>query len=646
MTTPIELAVQSMPRRRRRRVRPARFPRGIERQYVKAARDIERAKQQLVADLLIARLPELARLAGLRADAERYDQSPWRALLDVIMRDITRRYGRAEFFAREAARDAAERVSLFNRKEIIRQIRSAIGIDIFADDPDLLDALEDFETAIVSHIVTTSPQNFATIENVVSQGFRSGQRASTIADALINVMSVQESRALFWARDQIGSLNGQLTRKRQKAIGIERYVWRTSLDEAVRESHRQLEGTIHSWDDPPTVGVRQVHPGEDYNCLAGITKVVSPARVSVAYRRLYRGDLTEIVTVSGEVVHSTPNHPVLTADGVLPAHDVQVGDYLVDAGFEGVFGGEQDVENTEATIAQIFDFLSLLFPTQRVRGLASQFHGDGLVDQEIDIVRAYRGLDIEWHPDLSQDAAKAVFAATDVMLDASAPATDGYFMPVLISLGFPSDSSVRRLGKAFALGIGCLRHPDSHGAATIAWLNAASDKMSADCGPGHAVLLRQLLDALTGGEVTANELYRYLFSVVRRAVRPSNLGPSLPEFGAQVVGIDAKFVRQLGNGVSASVHEGCRVVEKRIRKDFADHVYNLETESGWYIAEGTVVGNCRCTPDPVIEGVEIEKTGPEDVPRDPELVRKKRNRDRRRRERAKRRANKETPIAL
>lgn len=266
MPTPIEIAVQSMPRRRRRRVRPARFPRGIEREYVRATRNIEIAKQNLVRDLLIERLPELARLAGLRADAERYDQSPWRALLDAIMRDITKRFGRAESFAREAAEAAARDVSLFGQKELARQLRSAIGVDIFAEAPDLLEALADFEAANVSHIVTTSPANFATIENVVAQGFRSGQRASTVADALLNVMSVQESRALFWARDQIGSLHGQLTRKRQKAIGIERYVWRTSRDEAVREAHRQLEGTIHSWDDPPMVGVRQVHPGEDYNC--------------------------------------------------------------------------------------------------------------------------------------------------------------------------------------------------------------------------------------------------------------------------------------------------------------------------------------------------------------------------------------------
>jgi SPP1 gp7 family putative phage head morphogenesis protein len=247
---------------------------GIERQYVAARRQIERAKANLVRELLIERLPELARMAGLRADAEHFDQSPWRALLDHIMRDITSRYARAESFAREAAEDAAGQMSIFNRREINRQMRSAIGIDIFADDPDLVDALEQFVTDNVAAITTTSPQNFQTIERIVNNGFRAGQRASTVADQLVKQLGVQQSKAEFWARDQIGSLNGQLTRQRQKDIGVEEYIWRTSMDERVRETHRALEGTKHSWDDPPTVGAREVHPGEDYNCRCTAEPVI------------------------------------------------------------------------------------------------------------------------------------------------------------------------------------------------------------------------------------------------------------------------------------------------------------------------------------------------------------------------------------
>lgn len=40
------------------------------------------------------------------------------------------------------------------------------------------------------------------------------------------------------------------------------YIWRTQRDGRVRPSHRENEGKIFAWDDPPPTG----HPGEDYGC--------------------------------------------------------------------------------------------------------------------------------------------------------------------------------------------------------------------------------------------------------------------------------------------------------------------------------------------------------------------------------------------
>ncbi len=42
----------------------------------------------------------------------------------------------------------------------------------------------------------------------------------------------------------------------------ERYVWRTRHDPKVRSTHRENDGRIFSWDDPPETG----HPGADHNC--------------------------------------------------------------------------------------------------------------------------------------------------------------------------------------------------------------------------------------------------------------------------------------------------------------------------------------------------------------------------------------------
>ena len=45
-------------------------------------------------------------------------------------------------------------------------------------------------------------------------------------------------------------------------MGIKQYIWSTSGDERVRDSHAENDGKIFSYDDPPPTG----HPGDEINC--------------------------------------------------------------------------------------------------------------------------------------------------------------------------------------------------------------------------------------------------------------------------------------------------------------------------------------------------------------------------------------------
>ena len=90
---------------------------------------------------------------------------------------------------------------------------------------------------------------------------------------------ISRGRANFIARDQIGKLNGTVTQKRMQDIGLSMYVWSTSGDERVRESHSVMEGLLCRWDDasvysedggktwqPRPAGAVLMHPGMDYQC--------------------------------------------------------------------------------------------------------------------------------------------------------------------------------------------------------------------------------------------------------------------------------------------------------------------------------------------------------------------------------------------
>ena len=70
------------------------------------------------------------------------------------------------------------------------------------------------------------------------------------------------NRAKLIARDQIGKLNGQLTKLRQRNIGVTHYIWRGMLDERERQLHVDREGEKFAWDNPPEDG----HPGEAILC--------------------------------------------------------------------------------------------------------------------------------------------------------------------------------------------------------------------------------------------------------------------------------------------------------------------------------------------------------------------------------------------
>lgn len=77
---------------------------------------------------------------------------------------------------------------------------------------------------------------------------------------------VAQSKLESAAHDDILTLNGQITRERQTAAGIEKFVWTTAADGRVRESHAELDGQTFDWDDPPEIDGEPMIPGEDDNC--------------------------------------------------------------------------------------------------------------------------------------------------------------------------------------------------------------------------------------------------------------------------------------------------------------------------------------------------------------------------------------------
>lgn len=129
----------------------------------------------------------------------------------------------------------------------------------------------------VARIKTIDSRYFDDLEALIRQAAADGTRTNDLRD-LIRGSVPQEHRgrtsaeynARRIARDQLGSLNGQLTRKRYAIAGVARYRWRTMRDEAVRDAHADQEGKVFDVNGPGAVGAgvfgQDIHPGDDIQC--------------------------------------------------------------------------------------------------------------------------------------------------------------------------------------------------------------------------------------------------------------------------------------------------------------------------------------------------------------------------------------------
>jgi SPP1 gp7 family putative phage head morphogenesis protein len=121
----------------------------------------------------------------------------------------------------------------------------------------------------VALIQTVPGRYLDAVEREVHAGFRNSERAEDIEERLVEEGLATEARARVIARDQVSKLTADLNQQRQQNLGGESYTWRTSGDERVRPAHRERDGQVYSWDEPPgdpDDPSEGGHPGDAINC--------------------------------------------------------------------------------------------------------------------------------------------------------------------------------------------------------------------------------------------------------------------------------------------------------------------------------------------------------------------------------------------
>ena len=249
--------------RRTRKIQPPQFPRNAERTYARDLIAYARTASEVVQEMLMPSLDRIFAAAAAFMRGDRADQDYTELVSEVfgsIEIEFEKRTGGKE---RKAAKGAASRVAKTNEREMGRYVKSLIGVDVVQEEPWLGPFSELFIESNVGLIKSIPERMFGEVREMVENAAVTGQRPESFAKDIQERFGVSEARAKLLARDQVGKYNGNLTAARQQRLGIKSFIWRTSGDERVRESHRAKEGERYEWQDPPNeTGM----PGADYQC--------------------------------------------------------------------------------------------------------------------------------------------------------------------------------------------------------------------------------------------------------------------------------------------------------------------------------------------------------------------------------------------
>ena len=185
----------------------------------------------------------------------------------------------AKYKLNELVRKVAKLTKVNSLNEWKRVCEDTLGIDLLDDyyNGDFYeDALRRWVDENIQKIKSIPNDTLGSMQKIILDGFREGKTITAIQKEIQKEYSVTRRKAQLLARDQIATLNAQLSKLQQEDAGCSKYKWSSSKDSRVRDCHRALDGKIFSWDDPPEMWYetksgrvytgRHCHPGEDIAC--------------------------------------------------------------------------------------------------------------------------------------------------------------------------------------------------------------------------------------------------------------------------------------------------------------------------------------------------------------------------------------------
>jgi SPP1 gp7 family putative phage head morphogenesis protein len=244
-------------------------------------RDLNRLVRALFRDIdkqILTKLPRWTKEEAALNSSDTMDDE-----LSFLIEQLKQQYSSPQvlFEYQDAARKAARNTTVQSGVRTRKQLKD-LGIDIFKETPQLARLSQRFVRRNTALIVTIPQQSLNNVEQVIEAGVQAGMRSRDLAKQITGIVSTggegsselrkARNRAAVIARDQTLTHSAQLSRSRQRANGIDSFIWRTVGDGRVRDLHEDRDGVEYTWKDG--AGGTDTYPGDGVQCRCSAEPVL------------------------------------------------------------------------------------------------------------------------------------------------------------------------------------------------------------------------------------------------------------------------------------------------------------------------------------------------------------------------------------
>lgn len=267
---------------------PRAYPHGIEKKYYRELRGFFKPLTDYVAKYISENLEPLLRgdsteirLDAIPGESFRkmiYNLENW---LSVYMPDISNLPESSNNnIIMAVLGETADEALAFGNKEFVKMLEKGINVNLPTSAPWWEDMKASWAEDNYTLITSNAKKYVEQINILTEQAIVNGMSPMKLKEAILKAtegLSVKHCKLL--ARDQMGKLNGQITQAQMEEVGLDLYVWSTSSDDRVRDSHAIMEGLLCRWDDASVCsydngktwvarpsGAIDLHPGQDIQC--------------------------------------------------------------------------------------------------------------------------------------------------------------------------------------------------------------------------------------------------------------------------------------------------------------------------------------------------------------------------------------------